>query len=390
MATVAKRYGQSERSFHAFLKGNEPLGLRHYAERTSPSPQAWYRLPELYDYLSEGTGLRFRDLGAERRWAFAQTSVDRLVEDLIATQVLKTIAVLELVQSGLGIRVSSEMVAFALDDTETSQVTAALTRLVEQGVLIKRRKEPEYSLAVSDAVNIEALFDRAAKTSEGELIVSGISKVLSQRLVVANRHYDATGTIRTLGILVGSPEAWPEVSTGKSDEVRPDAWLKLVLVTKDSDAAATAIKRLQDERDPFKEDGLVLRDIEEILKTSGVGMPPYTKWGRTRSGCYFCFYQQKIEWVRLKEAHPDLYEKAKAYERPYDKTGNFFTWSQGESLAELEQPERMEQIQREHVIRIVRQTARKENATLAEVFAEADRTEEPEDDDDQGCLVCQL
>jgi len=141
---------------------------------------------------------------------------------------------------------------------------------------------------------------------------------------------------------------------------------------------------------PFKEDGLILRDIEEILRSSGVGMPPYTKWGRTRSGCYFCFYQQKIEWVRLKETHPDLYDKAKAYEKPYEKTGNFFTWSQGESLVEMEQPARVEQIKREHVIRIERKVARKENATLREVFAEADRGEQPEEDDDQGCLVCQL
>jgi hypothetical protein len=81
------------------------------------------------------------------------------------------------------------------------------------------------------------------------LIVSGISKALSQRLVVANRHYDTTGTIRTLGILVGSPEAWPQVPNGKSDEIRPDAWLKLVLVTKDSSAEAQAGKRLQEERD---------------------------------------------------------------------------------------------------------------------------------------------
>lgn len=141
---------------------------------------------------------------------------------------------------------------------------------------------------------------------------------------------------------------------------------------------------------PFRDDGLVLRDIEEILRTSGVGMPPYTKWGRTRSGCYFCFYQQKIEWVRLKETYPDLYDKAKVYERPYDKTGNFFTWSNGESLAELEVPERMEQIKREHVIRIERKVARRENVTLAEVFAEADRAEALEEDDDQGCIVCSL
>jgi 3'-phosphoadenosine 5'-phosphosulfate sulfotransferase (PAPS reductase)/FAD synthetase len=141
---------------------------------------------------------------------------------------------------------------------------------------------------------------------------------------------------------------------------------------------------------PFIDAGLVLRDIEEILRVSGVGMPPYTKWGRTRSGCYFCFYQQKIEWVRLKETHPDLYDKAKEYERPYEKTGNFFTWSQGESLTDLEQPARMEQIRTEHVIRVQRKIERRENVTLLELFRDADAGEAAEDDDDQGCLVCQL
>lgn len=141
---------------------------------------------------------------------------------------------------------------------------------------------------------------------------------------------------------------------------------------------------------PFREAGLVLRDIEEILHSSGVGMPPYTKWGRTRSGCFFCFYQQKIEWVRLKETYPNLYEQAKAYEKPFEKTGNFFTWSQGESLAELEQPERVDQIKREHVIRMHRKTEKKENLTLVDVFSAGDAVEDIEEDDDQGCLVCSL
>ena len=69
---------------------------------------------------------------------------------------------------------------------------------------------------------------------------------------------------------------------------------------------------------PFQQDGLKLADIEEILRVSGVGMPPYTDWGRSRSGCFFCFYQQKIEWVRLKERYPELYEAAKAYEKPFE------------------------------------------------------------------------
>ena len=136
---------------------------------------------------------------------------------------------------------------------------------------------------------------------------------------------------------------------------------------------------------PFQEDGLKLADIQEILLTSGVGLPPYTKWGRTRSGCFFCFYQQKIEWVRLKEKHPDLFEKAKAYEKPYEESGNTFTWSQQESLAELERPERMEAIKREHELRKSRKRKCRKDLTLAQVFEDED-TEE----DDSGCLICSL
>src|SRR3546814_4595680 len=51
---------------------------------------------------------------------------------------------------------------------------------------------------------------------------------------------------------------------------------------------------------------------------------------------------------RSKEKHPEYYEKAKAYEKPYEASGNTFTWSERESLAELEQPERMEAIKEEH------------------------------------------
>jgi 3'-phosphoadenosine 5'-phosphosulfate sulfotransferase (PAPS reductase)/FAD synthetase len=74
---------------------------------------------------------------------------------------------------------------------------------------------------------------------------------------------------------------------------------------------------------PFRDDGLKLADIQDILLSAGVGLPPYTEWGRTRSGCFFCFYQQKIEWVHLKEKHPNLYEEAKKYERPYEGNATF-------------------------------------------------------------------
>lgn len=80
---------------------------------------------------------------------------------------------------------------------------------------------------------------------------------------------------------------------------------------------------------PFIEDKIDLHGVNQILERAGVGIPSYYEW-RTRSGCYFCFYQSKKEWIGLKEKHPDLYEKAKMYEK------DGYTWRQDMSLTELE------------------------------------------------------
>jgi hypothetical protein len=133
---------------------------------------------------------------------------------------------------------------------------------------------------------------------------------------------------------------------------------------------------------PFIEDGLVYADIVRILHQSGVGMPPYTRWGRTRSGCFFCFYQQKIEWVRLLETYPDLYEEAAQYEKEYLPTGNLFTWSNGERLEDLRKPERIEQIKAEALLRSSRNESR-DNLPLVEVFRASRELEA-----DDGCVVC--
>lgn len=87
----------------------------------------------------------------------------------------------------------------------------------------------------------------------------------------------------------------------------------------------------------------------------------------------------------MKEEHPELFELAKDYEKPYEGSGRTFTWSSDESLDELERPERMAAIKREHEVRAARKRERRENLTLAEVFGD----EGPEEDD-EGCLICSL
>lgn len=108
---------------------------------------------------------------------------------------------------------------------------------------------------------------------------------------------------------------------------------------------------------PLKEAGIDKAGVMEILDSSGLGLPRYYEW-RTRSGCTFCFFQQKIEWVRLRDRHPDSFEEAKRYEKNAVEHGSPFTWSHGESLEELERPERIEEIKADHKKRVERQKAK--------------------------------
>ncbi|PTB85921.1 hypothetical protein C9939_04050, partial [Pseudidiomarina aestuarii] len=101
---------------------------------------------------------------------------------------------------------------------------------------------------------------------------------------------------------------------------------------------------------PFREDGIVKSDIENILQRNGLELPAYYSW-RSRSGCSFCFYQKKIEWIRLKENHPELFEQAKEFEKgdSNNVVGERFYWmGKGEPLETLEDPDRRAQIIANH------------------------------------------
>ena len=182
-------------------------------------------------------------------------------------------------------------------------------------------------------------------------------------------------------------------------KLRPfELWLRPMLADGDTVYSYVAIRSDEEYRDgysskhkrlhinlPFKQAGVDKAGVLEILDGAGLGLPKYYEW-RTRSGCTFCFFQQKIEWVRLKEEHPEAFEEAKAYEKDAVDHGSPFTWSQGESLEELEQPQRIAQIMAEHEHRLSRLLSKTQTNPLRP-------NREPLDIDDlygqaKVCLAC--
>ena len=133
------------------------------------------------------------------------------------------------------------------------------------------------------------------------------------------------------------------------------------------------------------EDILVRNDIFKILEDSGVGVPAYYKeiefevngekstYARSRSGCFFCFYQQKIEWVWLYEQHPELFAKAMEYEK------DGYNWTQEESLSELIKPDRVIRIKEEYIKRTESKKSKIQSPYLLDILAEAE---------EEGCASC--
>ncbi len=132
------------------------------------------------------------------------------------------------------------------------------------------------------------------------------------------------------------------------------------------------------------EEVLVRDDIFKILKDSGVGVPEYYnkvdfeingqigQYSRSRSGCYFCFFQQKIEWIWLYEQHPERFAKAQEYE----KEG--YSWCQGETLEDIIKPERMHRIKEDH-LKKVEKNSRPESPYLINILGE---------EEGEGCAAC--
>ncbi len=130
---------------------------------------------------------------------------------------------------------------------------------------------------------------------------------------------------------------------------------------------------------PFIEDGLVREDIFSLLKET-VGIPEYYEW-RSRSGCFFCFFQRREEWIGLSERHPK--EFAIAVEMEKQEGGQGYTWIQGMTLEEL--VEQKDEILANSKKRKEQIAKKKDNRSWQDILIE-----DGQDDEDQACLICSL
>ena len=142
---------------------------------------------------------------------------------------------------------------------------------------------------------------------------------------------------------------------------------------------------------PFIEDCIDKEGVIEILESSGLGLPDYYKW-RSRSGCTFCFFQKRSEWIGLKENHPKAWEHAKSLEKQATDNASAFTWIKDMPLTELEKPEMIAKVKEQHKKQIEKLKKNKQKIQQNNPFLKGEDLNIEEnlalDDVSSSCLIC--
>lgn len=133
-----------------------------------------------------------------------------------------------------------------------------------------------------------------------------------------------------------------------------------------------------------KEESINLNGVFQLFKENGINTPGYYNeieyevngekgtYKRSRSGCYFCFYQRKIEWIWLYERHPDLFKLAQEYEK------GGYTWMDNESLNDIIQPQRMIEIKQENLEKVKKKLSNPKSNRLIDTLV----------NDEELCVNC--
>jgi hypothetical protein len=193
------RFGQHERSLFSFLLSSEPFGLQAFANRPA-IPGNWYRLPDFYDYVRTAFGHRLAGASYSSQWLRMSETVDRAVASgmsALELQVLKAVALLNLLDAEYLTATDAALTAALLDDLSPREVLRAVASLKRRALLFDRGAAGGYCLWPGTSVNLESAFSQARRAlGPADQPAAQLAPYLDEAPVVARGHYIKTGTLR--------------------------------------------------------------------------------------------------------------------------------------------------------------------------------------------------
>ena len=194
------KIAQNERSLFAFLTSHEPHGFQEFLARQAASARnvPLYGLPALYDYVSNALGMAVFTGRDSRQWSLIGHAIERVpaATPPLARELVKTIGLLTLYGEAVGLRPAREVLDIVFDESDSNDVTEALTLLERESIVVFRRHSGAFGLWEGSDVDLEAAFETARGHHGGEPLHRRLLRAGQPRPLVARAHYVKNGTLR--------------------------------------------------------------------------------------------------------------------------------------------------------------------------------------------------
>ncbi|MGC4851891.1 hypothetical protein ACLQ24_00500 [Micromonospora sp. DT4] len=216
---LAAQIGQHDRSMTGFIANDEPRTVRRFLlsyETKKPTSASTVRIADAFDYfLTTGRTTILASANASR-WM----EIDNRIAEAHGLPdqdqaILKTVGMLNLVDSSGALRASMDTILFALsdpishNDDRTRQLLAdRITDLYDRGFLVYREFSDEYRVWRGSDVDLSGHIEQLINKCDDHAAVSVVSAYLPTA-VVAGKHSQRTGMLRhfvTKATDAGSPD----------------------------------------------------------------------------------------------------------------------------------------------------------------------------------------
>lgn len=202
---LSKKFAQNDRTLLSFICSGDPLALPVLLNRLIWPDEEINTIPSvgldyLYDYFIGITGSTYNNRPESQRWLEIDSIIQQAKDvSILETSILKSIGVLNLLSSSLGIKASAENVVNIMEYAENAgrcEIIEAIKTLVAKGALIYREYAGEYRLWEGSDFDVAD----AVREQKGKLSIAPLNELLQEYLpqtpLIASRHAFTSGTVR--------------------------------------------------------------------------------------------------------------------------------------------------------------------------------------------------
>ncbi|WP_321393987.1 hypothetical protein [Emcibacter sp.] len=199
LGPISRRsYGQNQRSIFSFLGSSEGLGFQDFLRQTDAEENKTFTPSNLWDYLIFNLESSIAVSPDSHHFSAAKDAIFRCQKtngNPLESEIIKTIALLELSQQQTGLGADLEVLQFCLPHASLKSIKEALESLEQQSIVIFKKFRDVYALFEGSDFDIEDALNRAYHEVSA-VDLSSVTEALAISSLSAKRHYHETGALR--------------------------------------------------------------------------------------------------------------------------------------------------------------------------------------------------